>query len=83
MRITQTVLIQSVRNRFMRLSIFYPRVWKIMAAGAIPFLLTVTRYFEALERTGVTGMFIEPHKTPDSCLVMERQPEGLTRIYRV
>ena len=58
MRITQTVLIQSVRNRFMRLSIFYPRVWKIMAAGAIPFLLTVTRYFEALERTGVTGMFI-------------------------
>ena len=26
---------------------------------------------------------IEPHKTPDSCLVMERQPEGLTRIYRV
>jgi drug/metabolite transporter (DMT)-like permease len=49
---------QSDRNRFMRLSLFIPRIWKIMVAGAIPFLLVVTNYFEALESTGTIGAFI-------------------------
>ena len=35
------------------------------------------------DRRIIDTLFIESHKTPDSCLVMERQPEGLTRIYRV
>ena len=45
-------------NRFMSLSIFTPRIWKIMIGAAYPFLLVATRYFEALERTGTTGAYI-------------------------
>lgn len=42
----------------MPLSLFTPRIWKIMIAGAYPFLLFSEKYFEALERTGTMGAFI-------------------------
>ena len=45
-------------NRFIIFSIFTPRIWKMMVAGAYPFLLLATEYFEALERTGRTGAYI-------------------------
>ena len=58
MGITRVVPMQSDRNRFMRLSIFIPRIWKIMVAGAIPFLLIVSNYFEAVEKMGTIWAFI-------------------------
>ncbi len=45
-------------NRLVNLSIFIPRIWKIMIAAAYPFLLLAINYFEALERTGALGAFI-------------------------
>ena len=58
MGITRTVNSQPDGNRFINFSIFTPRIWKIMIAGAYPFLLLATKYFEALERTGTIGAFI-------------------------
>jgi hypothetical protein len=49
---------QADGNRFFNFSIFTPRLWKIMIAGAYPFLLLAANYFEALERTGTMGAFI-------------------------
>ncbi len=45
-------------NRFISLSIFIPRTWKIMILAAYPFLLLATNCFEELERTGTLGAFI-------------------------
>ena len=45
-------------NRFISFAIFTPRLWKIMIAGAYPFLLLATDYFENLERTGRTGAYV-------------------------
>jgi hypothetical protein len=58
MGITRTVNSQADGNRFINFSIFIPRIWKIMIAGAYPFLLLAAKYFEALERTGTIGAFI-------------------------
>jgi len=58
MGITRTVNSQPDGNRFINFSIFTPRIWKIMIAGAYPFLLLATKYFESLERTGAIGAFI-------------------------
>jgi hypothetical protein len=58
MGITRAVNSQADGNRFINFSIFTPRIWKIMIAGAYPFLLLATKYFEALERTGTMGAFI-------------------------
>jgi hypothetical protein len=44
--------------RSINFSLFTPRIWKIMIAGAYPFLIAATKYFEALERTGTMGAFI-------------------------
>ncbi len=49
---------KSASNRSISFSIFTPRIWKLMIATAYPFLLLVTDYFEALERTGALGAFI-------------------------
>jgi len=58
MGITRAVNSQADGNRFINFSIYTPRIWKIMIAGAYPFLLLATNYFEALERTGTIGAFI-------------------------
>jgi hypothetical protein len=58
MGITHVLNSKSDSNRFINLSIFTPRIWKIMTAGAYPFLLLATNYFEALERAGTMGAFI-------------------------
>lgn len=58
MGITRAVNSQADGNRFINFSIYTPRIWKIMIAGAYPFLLLATKYFEALERTGTIGAFI-------------------------
>ena len=57
MGMTRVINNKAGLNRFMSLSIFTPRIWKIMIAAAYPFLLVVTRYFEALERTGTMGAY--------------------------
>ncbi len=54
MGISRTVEIR----RFINLSVFTPRIWKLMIAGAYPILLVCADYFEALERTGRAGAFI-------------------------
>ncbi len=58
MGITRVVNSKAVSNRSISFSIFTPRIWKLMIATAYPFLLLVTDYFEALERTGTPGAFI-------------------------
>ena len=58
MGITRVLNSKADSNRFINFSIFTPRIWKIMIAGAYPFLLLATNYFEALERTGTLGAFI-------------------------
>jgi len=58
MGITRVLNSKADSNRFINFSIFTPRIWKIMIAGAYPFLLLATNYFEALERTGTMGAFI-------------------------
>ncbi len=58
MGITRLVNSKAGSNRFISLSIFTPRIWKIMIVAAYPCLLLATNYFEALERTGVMGAFI-------------------------
>jgi len=58
MGITRVVDSKAGSNRFISFSIFIPRIWKIMIAAAYPFLLLVSNYFEALERTGTMGAFI-------------------------
>jgi hypothetical protein len=44
--------------RSINFSILTPRLWKLMIAGAFPFLLLSANYFEALERTGIIGAYI-------------------------
>jgi hypothetical protein len=44
--------------RAVNFSILTPRIWKLMIAGAFPFLLLSVNYFEALERTGRMGAYI-------------------------
>jgi len=44
-------------SRAIHVSLFYPRIWKIMVLAAYPFLLLGAGYFEALERTGTIGAF--------------------------
>jgi len=58
MGITSVVNNKAGSNRFISFSVFTPRIWKIMIVGAYPSLLLVTKYFEALERTGAMGAFI-------------------------
>ncbi len=58
MKETHVVNGQTDTKHFIGFSIFTPRLWKIMIAGAYPFLLLVTKYFEALERTGTLGAFV-------------------------
>jgi hypothetical protein len=58
MGMTRVINDKEGSNRFVSLSIFTPRIWKIMIGGAYPFLLVATRYFEVLERTGTTGAYI-------------------------
>ena len=40
------------------LSAYVPRVWMIMIALAIPFLIISSHYFETLERTGAIEAFL-------------------------
>lgn len=58
MRISHARNSQAEGYRYINFSIFTPRIWKIMIAGAYPFLISTTKYFEALEGTGTTGAFI-------------------------
>jgi hypothetical protein len=58
MKISHVVNSQADTKRFISFSIFTPRLWKLMIAGAYPFLLLDTKYFEALERTGTMGAFV-------------------------
>lgn len=58
MRINYARNSQAESGRAIDLSIFTPRIWKIMIAGAYPFLISTARFFEALERTGAVGAFI-------------------------
>jgi drug/metabolite transporter (DMT)-like permease len=58
MKISHVRNSQAAGDRSIHLSIFTPRIWKIMIAGAYPFLIAAAGYFEALERTGTTGAFI-------------------------
>lgn len=58
MRISYAHNSQAEGDRSIHFSIFTPRIWKIMIAGAYPFLISTARFFEALERTGATGAFI-------------------------
>ncbi len=51
------VVSRAAWNRPISLSIFTPRIWKIMIAAAYPFLLLATDCFEAMERTGALGAF--------------------------
>ena len=45
-------------DRYINFSLFTPRIWKIMIAGAYPFLIFAAKYFEALEGTGTMGAFL-------------------------
>ena len=58
MGMTRVVNSKAGSNRFISFSIFTPRIWKMMIAGAYPTLLLAANYFEALERTGAIGAFI-------------------------
>ncbi len=58
MRISHARDSQAEGDRSINFSIFTPRIWKIMIAGAYPFLISADRFFEALERTGTAGAFI-------------------------
>ncbi len=58
MGITRIVSSKAASNQSISFSIFTPRIWKLMIATSYPFLLLVTDYFEALERTGALGAFI-------------------------
>ncbi len=58
MGITRIISSKAASNRPISFSIFTPRIWKLMIATSYPFLLLVTYYFEALERTGALGAFI-------------------------
>ncbi len=68
MGITSVVNNKVGSNRSINLSIFSPRIWKIMIAVAYPFLLLATNYFEALERTGVLGAFIADTLMPGTLI---------------
>jgi len=58
MRISYVRNSQAEGDRSINFSTFTPRIWKIMIAGAYPFLISAAKYFEALERTGTMGAFI-------------------------
>jgi hypothetical protein len=57
MRISHAHNSQAEGDRYINFSIFTPRIWKIMIAGAYPFLISTAKYFEALEGTGTIGAF--------------------------
>jgi hypothetical protein len=57
-RISHAPNSQAEGGRYIDFSIFTPRIWKIMIAGAYPFLITTAKCFEALEGTGRMGAFI-------------------------
>ncbi len=40
------------------LSMLYPRIWKVLAALAVPFVMQCSNYFEAMERMGMLGAYI-------------------------
>jgi hypothetical protein len=44
--------------RSMNVAMFIPRLWMILSALAIPFLIMCTNYCEALEKTGTIGAAI-------------------------
>jgi uncharacterized membrane protein len=44
--------------RFVNISAFIPRLWMVLAALAIPFLVICSNYCEALERSGTMGATI-------------------------
>ncbi len=58
MGMTRPIISRAEGKRFINFSLFAPRIWKIMIAGAYPFLLLATSNFEALERTGTMGAFM-------------------------
>ena len=58
MRISHAHNSQAEGDRYINFSIFTPRIWKIMIAGAYPFLIFAAKYFEAWEGTGALGAFI-------------------------
>jgi hypothetical protein len=49
---------QSRDSQSTDLSILSPRLWKVLAVLAVPFIITSSNYFEALERTGMIGAYI-------------------------
>ncbi len=58
MGISHVVHTKADSIRLLLLSLFTPRIWKIMIVAAYPFFLLAAKYFEALERTGIIGAFI-------------------------
>jgi len=44
--------------RLLNIAAFIPRLWMILSALAIPFLMICSHYFEVLERTGTSGAMI-------------------------
>ncbi len=49
---------QSRDSQSADLSILYPRLWKVLVVLAMPFVIISTDYFEALERTGMSGAYL-------------------------
>jgi hypothetical protein len=52
-----------MRNRYqgyrlVNIAALMPRLWMILLALAIPFIIICSNYFEVLERTGTTGAII-------------------------
>jgi hypothetical protein len=68
MRITRARNSQAEGDRSIDFSIFTPRIWKIMVAGAYPFLISTAKYFEALERTGTMGAYIADTLMPTTLI---------------
>jgi hypothetical protein len=58
MGITRVANDQTNRILFNFLSIFTPRIWKIMVVCLYPFFLLATNYFETLERMGTMEAII-------------------------
>lgn len=65
---TTRAAIRQIDLRSIGLSILAPRIWKLMLAGAYPYLLLSWDYFEALERTGRFGAFIADTLLPASII---------------